>query len=231
LLFPDLSSETGTRRSLLTFLSTVALSLAKQAFIRPYSWHIKQPQLASAAYWAWITDAVLKQVEYLGDDLLTVRYEDLLGNLDNALLRISTFIDKPIDPNRIKSHSVGSVDQPNSSFDRDNACSGDKFIPRWQKYCNANTLQRIENIIRHRLNRLGYQQSTDTPGIVARIRSTVLLQTYFMRFQTRHILKQITIFGRFPANGLQDAVISRDSQDPTTRPQENIAIIRRLVGS
>jgi len=209
----------------------VALSLAKQAFIRPFPWHIKQPQLASAAYWAWITDAVLKQVDYLGDDLLTVRYEDLLENLDSALLRIATFIDKPMDPVRINTHSVGRVVKPNSSFNRDTAGFGDQFVPRWQKYCNEDTLSAIENVIRRHLDRFGYQQSTDPPRFVGRNRSSLLRLTYFVRFRTRCVLKQLAIFGRITPDGSQDAPISDDPQDPTTRPQENIAIIRRLIGS
>ena len=209
----------------------VALSLAKQAFVEPFPWHTKQPQLAAAAYWAWITDAVLKQVDYLGDDLLSLHYEDLLENLDSALLRVATFIDKPIDPLRINTHSFGSVVKPNSSFDRGTTGIGDQFGPRWHNYCNVDTLSEIENVIRRRLDRFGYQQSTAPPGIIARIRSTVLRQVYFMRFRTRHILKQLTIFRRFTANELQEARLSKNSQDPTTRPQENMAIIRRLVGS
>lgn len=212
----------------------VAMSLAKQGFIKPFRWHRKQPELAAAAYWAWITDAVLRQVDYLGNDLLIVHYEDLLESLDSTLLRIATFIDKPIDPLRINSFAVGSVLKPNSSFTRDPDEPDEpdaKSVPRWQKHCDQETLQTIENVIRRSLNKFGYQQATNPIRFVGGIRGYSLRFAYFVRFRIRYVLKQLAVFGRFVPHELQEATNSEHAQDPTTRPKDNMEIIRRLVGS
>ena len=209
----------------------VTMSLVKQAFIKPFPWHTKQPHLVAAAYWAWTTNAVSKQASYLGNDLLTLHYENLLESLDSTLLQIATFIDKPIDPVRIKTYPVGSILEPNSSFERKPGDSGNQYVPRWQEHCTEDTLRVMEEVIGRGLDKFGYQPSTSPPGLVSRIHATLLRLAYFARLRARCTLKQLAIFSRYIPHGLENASVTDDTQDPTMRPKENISFVRRLIGS
>ena len=207
----------------------VALSLAKKAFVKPFRCHDTHPQLAAAAYWSWVTNSILRQSEYLGNDLLTIHYEDLVENFEVTLSRIANFIGKPIDPGRINSFSIGSVLEPNSSFDRDE--TEDAAKPRWRKHWTDEELAAVEAIAGRGLGEFGYERYQGSISLKDRISATLIRRAYTALFRLRSIVKHLPIVSRYLKTDFGGGFTASNSNDPTIRPKENISCIRRLVGS
>lgn len=207
----------------------VALSLAKQSFIKPFPWHADKPEIASAAYWAWITNKVSREEQFLGDDLLTVHYESLVVDFDVTMQSIAEFIDKPLDLKRIDKHPIGAVLSPNSSFDKSNRKSDTKWTPRWQENLDTALLQGIENTIGSGLARFGYKPSCITKRRFARLVSSCRRILYFLRFQIPTVIRQSGFMGFLIPRNFENEPLANDSADPTLRPRENLTAIRNIV--
>ncbi len=207
----------------------VALSLAKQSFIKPLPWHGDQPELASAAYWAWITSVISREEQYVGKRMLTVRYENLVLDYEKTLQEIATFIGKPIDASRIAEHSVGAVLEPNSSFlvsDREAATGS---AQRWKQNPDRSLVRRIESIIGHGLERCGYEPAYAPESQFERLVSAFRRRQYFFRFQVPRLARRSGIAAHLESRSLESGSSLETSSDPTLRPRENIAAIRDIV--
>lgn len=209
----------------------VALSLAKQSFVKPLPWHANRPELASAAYWTWITNIISMEEQFLGKDLLTVHYETLVLHYEETLQAIADFIDKPINPERIEAYSIGAVLNPNSSFESSNDRSKTEWTPRWQRGLDKTLVQDIECTIGSGLVRFGYQPSCIAERGFKQLVSSCRRQTYFLRFQASTLIRQSRFMRYLMPRNLKIESPGNDSIDPTLRPRENIAAIRNIVGS
>lgn len=209
----------------------VALSLARQSFVKPYPWNADLPEVAAAAYWAWVTDKIKLEADLLGDDLLTVRYEDLVVDLDAALRSISVFIGKPIDKKRIDAEPIGAVVKPNSSFVQLGVNTGSAFIPRWQTELNSSLVPIIEETIGPRLKAFEYALSCEFPKGLRHSVAYARRKAYFLRFESFSRLKKFRALSRFVSHNLEPSTETQESSDPTLRPRENILAIRQLVKS
>ena len=169
----------------------VALSYAKQGWSYPFPWDKKRQLEVAGLYWEWIVRRGRKYGREMGRDYYELHFEDLVAKPGETLTALSTFVGQDLDYDRIQEVGIGSVSQPNSSFD-----SGGDFRPvgRWAEQMTPEQLAGFEELVGDFLKQLGYQVSTEMkPGAgAARLRST-----YLPWFSLRHTLKSGTPLGRF----------------------------------
>jgi hypothetical protein len=138
----------------------VALSMEKQGWIRPLPGDSDQRLAVSALYWEWIVNRGRQTGAALGTDYCEVRFENLIREPRSVLGTLSAFLDHDLDYERIRHAGIGSVQEPNSSFQ--NGASGEDFNPleRW-KTLTQQDLMRLDCLIGETLGDLGYPVGTD----------------------------------------------------------------------
>src|SRR5215470_9597046 len=169
----------------------VALSYAKQGWAYPFPWDKGQQLAVAGLYWEWI---VCKGKAYggeMGRDYCEVHYEDLVEKPHETLHSLSDFVGQELDYDQIQKVGIGSVSQPNSSFD-----SGRDFRPvgRWAEQMSREELARFEGLVGGLLKELGYKVATDPKPSA---RAARFRRTYLPWFTLRHWLKNSTPLGRF----------------------------------
>ena len=170
----------------------VALSLAKQGWIRPLPWDQGITRtLVAALHWEWMVGKGRKAGRSIGRDYLEVRYEDLIQIPQATLNRIGSFIDHTLDYEQIQQVGIGSVKHPNTSF----AGSTNGFIGRWKQQLSAEQAARLELMIGGFLQDLGYEISPgrETPDLQVR----TVRALYHFYFSFRHWLKIRTPLSRY----------------------------------
>jgi hypothetical protein len=179
----------------------VALSLQKQAWIRPFPWdHAKDLEVA-ALYWEWVVQEGRKCSAELGERYTEIRYEDLVLNPRAVLTELSRFVDQDLDYDRIERVGVGSVSHPNSSFAGE--LEGGVFTPvaRWKNSLDARQISVLDELVGETLRQLEYPvQTIGTPmgtrKSLARMRSI-----YRAYFGLKYRLKKGTPLGRIFMSG------------------------------
>ena len=159
----------------------VALSLDKQAWVKPFPWDKNVGPLVCGVYWEWIVEAGRKVGPSFGADYMELHYEDLIMNPRETLGRIGQFIQHDLDYDRILEVGIGSVSEPNTSFD---AASGQPFNPvgRWKKSYTPEMLAKLESMIGGFLKATGYELATpekDIPHTLALRKMRALYRLYF----------------------------------------------------
>jgi LPS sulfotransferase NodH len=172
----------------------VALSLQKQAWIRPFVWDRARSLEVASLYWEWIVEAGRKCGAALGGDYVEVHYEDLVQNPRAVLAKLSRFVDQDLDYDRIEKVAVGSVSQPNSSFVAET--DGEDFAPvdRWKNSMDARQLAALEELVGATLRELGYSlqnPQAQPDAALARMRGI-----YRWYFNLKLRLKKETPLGR-----------------------------------
>jgi hypothetical protein len=168
----------------------VALSYAKQGWAYPFPWDRNQEVAVAGLYWEWIVQRGRRFGRSLGRDYCEVHYEDLVEKPGETLTRLADFVGQELDYDHIRQVGIGSVSQPNSSFD-----GGGDFRPvgRWAEQMSREELAGFESLIGKSLKELGYSLATEpNPGVTeAKFRAT-----YLPWFRLRHWLKSRTPLGR-----------------------------------
>jgi sulfotransferase family protein len=179
----------------------VALSLEKQAWIRPFPWDRAKSLEVAALYWEWIVEEGRKRGKVLGGDYVEIHYEDLVQNPREVLARLSRFVEQELDYDRITKVGVGTVSHPNSSFAVETEEGEFTPVERWKNSLDARQLGVLDELIGETLQELGYPlQSSGTPAAgrsLARMRSS-----YQWYFDMKLRLKRDTSLAR--------ALVSRD---------------------
>ncbi|HEX6996395.1 MAG TPA: sulfotransferase [Gammaproteobacteria bacterium] len=204
----------------------VALSLAKQRFIRPLPWDSERGELAAGAYWSWIVAAAARQAEVFPDDVLVLKYEDLVTDYARALEIVSSFIGQRIDAARVADARIGSVSRPNTSFAAQNGAAMHQSIGRWQTELSAKRLAALEAVAGPMLDRFGYARgATASSARAPKLRAAL----YRARFAVMWRLRTRTPLGRFADDGVGRLQASDIEDDPTLRPAAHLGTIRRIV--
>jgi len=114
----------------------------------------------SALYWEWIVNRGRQAGAVLRADYCEVHFEDLIHEPRSVLGKLSAFIEHDLDYDRIRKTGIGSVQEPNSSFQ--SGASGEGFNPveRW-KALTREDLMRLDCLIGDTLGELGYPVGTD----------------------------------------------------------------------
>jgi LPS sulfotransferase NodH len=206
----------------------VALSLARQAFVRGFPWHRRAPEIAAAAYWAWIVQKVGRAAEFLGQDLLTIRYEDLVGNLDAALDSVAGFIGKPMDTRRILGNPIGSIKDPNTSFAEHRDRRDQPGGARWRSMYDSQLLATVEYMIGDVLTAHGYPVATSGMSPILKFRLSSIRPAYYLRFRLGELTRN-SGRGGITIPQASEKPQAADSEDPTIRPGQNLGRIREFV--
>lgn len=170
----------------------VALSYVKQGWSHPLPWDKRDRFSVAGLYWEWIVRRGRKAGKTLGADYYELRFEDLVRDPKETLLRLGEFIGQPLDYARIRQVGIGSVSRPNSSFAEE-----EQFAPldRWKRSFPADQLDKLESLVGPYLSELAYdlsqQQRRRNSLWVRRMRTT-----YFALFSGKLWLKRHTPFAR-----------------------------------
>jgi hypothetical protein len=173
----------------------VALSLEKQAWIRPFPWDRAKSLEVAALYWEWIVQEGRKRGKVLGGGYVEIHYEDLVQNPREVLARLSRFVEQDLDYDRITKVGVGAVSHPNSSFAAETEMGEFTPVERWRNSLVTGQLALLDGLIGDTLQELGYPlQGSKIPGAgrsLARMRSS-----YRWYFNMKLRLKRETALGR-----------------------------------
>ena len=172
----------------------VALSTAKQGYIRRAWWDHTPNVMVAGIYWEWIVRRGQRDGRKLGKDYIEVRFEQLISDPRATLATLSDFVEQELDYDRIQQVGIGSVSQPNTSFQ---APSGD-FNPlqRWKSGFTPEDLAMFEALIGPALKELGYELSTTDPKLLDRPDLQRMRALYRRFYDTRLWLKAKTPLGK-----------------------------------
>lgn len=172
----------------------VALSLAREGWIRPMPWDRKHRLSVAALHWRWKVEHGLKTGPRLGDDYMEVRFEDLVTRPEPTLDRIGVFIGQELDAEQIRQRSVGTLSKPNSTFQEEIAENRFQPVERWRRHLGAQDLRTVELAAAPLLQKLGYRLTTqwDRPSL----REKTAGQLYPRFFAAKRWLKFHTFLGR-----------------------------------
>ena len=172
----------------------VALSLAKQPWIRPLFRHKQSRLLAAGLYWEWAVKKGRQLGRAIPADYFEVRFEDLVQAPFSTLKEISTFIQQDLEYEKILETAIGSVNRPNTSFATDSGASGFSPVGRWQTALCLEERKELEEILGGTLRELGYISSPCAPRRGALIAG--ISRMYHAVFGTKLWMKRHTPLGR-----------------------------------
>jgi hypothetical protein len=134
----------------------VALSYVKQGWMHPLWWDKQDELLVAGLYWKWIVNKGRKNGREISPDYMEIHFEDLVNRPQEILLKISDFIDHPLDYDKILRSAIGSVSKPNTSFEPSPEDNGFNPVGRWRKKFTPQDLARFEALVGDLLEELGY---------------------------------------------------------------------------
>ena len=138
----------------------VALSLARRGWSRPLPWDRGKPLLAAGLYWEWIVRKGRKLGAAVKPDYLEVRYEALVTQPVDVLLRLATFLERELDYERIRRVGVGSVTTPLTAFKEELAAGAFEPVGRWKSKFPPEQFPLFECMVGSYLQELGYTCSS-----------------------------------------------------------------------
>lgn len=175
----------------------VALSLQKKGWVQPFPWDKKHGALVASLYWEWLLDKGRKYQSKIGRDYMEVRYEQLVGQPNETLAEISRFIDHHLDYQQIQRVGIGSVSEPNTSFESESRSGGFDPVGRWRKGFPPGELAALEQLIGPTLRKLGYPVASQEPSSRPRGTWKGMRGAYRHYWDFKLWLKMKTPFGRF----------------------------------
>ncbi len=134
----------------------VALSLEKKGWVQPFSWDRNRRTVVAGLYWEWLLDKGREYQKSIGRDYIEVRYEALIAQPVETLALISRFIDQDLDYELIQRVGIGSVSEPNTSFEKESKAGAFGPVGRWRKGIPSGELAALEELIGPTLQKLGY---------------------------------------------------------------------------
>jgi Sulfotransferase family len=142
----------------------VALSLDKKGWIHPFPWDAKRRGLVAGLYWEWMVEKGRAFGRANGSDYLEVRYEDLTTRPEEALAKIGAFIGHDLNYERIRQVAIGSVSEPNTSFESEIESMNFHPVGRWRSAFSPEELKALEALVGGTLEQLGYSLSASRNG-------------------------------------------------------------------
>jgi hypothetical protein len=156
--------------------AALSLNARPSPWVRPFPWDRKGRLFVAGLLWQFMVNTGRAVGRELPSDYIEVRFEDLNANPQETLDRLANFIQHDLDYNRIRAEAVGTVAEPNTSF------QGEKSSPvcRWSKKMSATELLTFEALTGQTLKELGYPlASTGEPDRFAVARMRVTYRAYF----------------------------------------------------
>jgi hypothetical protein len=175
----------------------VALSLDKQKWIRPLPGDASMHLEVAALYWEWIVNRGRRAGSALGKDYCEIRFEELIGDPRGVLREVSSFIDQDLDYDHIRQGAIGSVAEPNTSFENSSRTDGFNPVARWRAALSAEKLRDIEALIGGTLEKLGYTVGNRDLEAVGPSELSRLRARYSWYFDLKFWLKNRAPAGRY----------------------------------
>jgi len=176
-----------------------ALSMEKQGWPRRLPWDRTRGRMAAGLYWEWIVKKGRKDGARLGSNYIEVRYEDLIAKPLEVLAQLSTFIDQKLDYYEIQRVGIGSVNRPNTSFQRESGDGSFNPIGRWKNLYSPEETAMFEGLVGKTLLDLGYVLETE--DIPRKLSLSAFRLQYLSYFETKFRLRTKTPLGKFLVTG------------------------------
>jgi Sulfotransferase family len=173
----------------------VAVSAAKQGWFRPFPWDRHRAVLVAGMYWEWVVNRGRKFGSYLGSDYREVRFEQLLANPSQTLASLGQFIGHDLDYERIRKIGIGSVTNPNTSFEPGREGEGFAPIGRWQEQLGDEDQAALEYLLADTLTALEYPLSAGS-GKTNKSELRRMKAIYVRWFEAKQWLKMHSALGR-----------------------------------
>lgn len=173
----------------------VALSYAKQNWSHPLPWDRSEEIQVAGLYWEWLVRSGREHGKRLGYNYLEIRFEELTMYPESVLAQIGSFIDHDLNYEHICRAGIGSVSQPNSSFDTQSK-EGFNPVARWKEMMSPGQVAEFEDLVGDCLTQLGYSLASGSRNR-RNFRAIRMRQTYFALFAIKHWMKTVTPLGRF----------------------------------
>jgi Sulfotransferase family len=172
----------------------VALSLGKQGWIRPFPWDRGKGVLVAGLYWQWMVNKGRQNGRLLGADYTELHFEDLIQNPRSTLEKLSQFINHDLDYDRILKVGIGSVSDPNTSFQAKPGAKEFNPVGRWRSQFTSEELAEFESMTGRTLDSLGYELATKPSR--DKWRGKGMRAAYETLFSSKIWLKQKTPLGK-----------------------------------
>lgn len=172
----------------------VALSLAKQGWIRPFPWDRKKGVLVAGLYWQWMVNKGKENGHMLGADYTELHFEDLIQNPRSTLEKLGQFIEHDLDYDKILKVRIGSVSDPNTSFKVEPGTKEFNPVGRWHSQFATEQLAVFEGMVGQTLENLGYELATK--GTRNEWRGKGMRAAYETLYGSKLWLKQNTPLGK-----------------------------------
>jgi hypothetical protein len=174
----------------------VAVSLNKIGWIRPYPWDRHRSVITAGIFWRWIVSKGLDYGRTLGNDYTEVHYEYLVAQPQQTLARLGEFLQHDLDYDRIQKASLGSLQNPNSSFKDDRATTDFSPVGRWKTVLSESEVKDLESVIGDLLVKLNYQLETPREKLTKSPAVQLMSLLYPTVFDTKLWLKNHTPLAR-----------------------------------
>jgi hypothetical protein len=142
----------------------VALSLDKKGWIHPFPWDARRRGLVAGLYWEWMVEKGRAFGRANRGDYIEVRYEDLTTRPEETLTKIGAFIGHDLNYERIRQVAIGSVSEPNTSFESEIESMNFHPVGRWRSAFSPEELKALEALVGGTLEQLGYSLSASRNG-------------------------------------------------------------------
>ena len=172
----------------------VALSYVKQNWAYPLPWDKHEHLGVAGMYWEWIVRRGRQYGRRLGANYREVRFENLVEHPRETLAELGEFIGQDLDYDRIQSAGIGSVSEPNTSFQGEAVREGFHPVGRWRAKLSSQEIANFEALVGDFLEELGYPLSSQPRQ--GGLRALRLRSTYFPLFRAKQWLKMKTPLGR-----------------------------------
>jgi hypothetical protein len=172
-----------------------ALSMNQGNWIRPLPGHQKRGLMVAGLYWEWMVNKGCEGGRRLGNDYTEVHFEELVTQPRETLARLGAFIEHDLDYDRIHKVGIGSVKEPNTSFQSKN---GAPFNPvgRWKEKFPPAELRKFERLVGKTLEELGYPLATTQSSALETLDLKSLRSLYRTYFNSKLWLKAKTPLGK-----------------------------------
>lgn len=172
----------------------VALSMERQGYPQQVPWDWSLRRMAAGLYWEWIVENGREHGQRLGEDYIEVHYEDLVGEPQKVLDRLTPFIGQNLDYEQIRQVGIGSVSEPNTSFKAEGDDDGFSPVGRWKKYYSAAQMEIFEELLNEGLRNYGYAPQADVRK--RRMRLQLMRAQYRALFDAKRYARTRTPLGR-----------------------------------
>ncbi len=172
----------------------VALSTAKQGYVRRMWWDHTPNVMVAGLYWEWMVRKGREDGRKLGQDYIEVRFERLISDPRATLATLSGFLDQELDYDHILKAGIGSVSEPNTSFK--DSSGGFNPLDRWKKGFTPANLAMFEALVGTTLQELGYEPGTNDPRLLDRPDMRRMRAIYRRNFDSKLWLKAKTPLGK-----------------------------------